>query len=102
MMGWWLRRGFRDGHVGSHKELWWIVREVVVWAALKSNFAGVTDAEGIRSASDLVLFERASAVVSRRRDAYRNSRITSLQHCSQWGVDEDCTRKRGLVGLVKG
>jgi hypothetical protein len=70
-MGWWLRRGFRDGHVGSHKELWWIVREVVVWAALKSNFAGVTDAEGIRSASDLVLFERASAVVSRRRDAYR-------------------------------
>ena len=42
---------------GSHKELWWIVREVVVLAALKNSFAGVTDAEEIRSASDLVFFE---------------------------------------------
>ena len=42
---------------GSHKEPWWIVSEVVVWAALKNNFVGVTDAKGIRSASDLVFFE---------------------------------------------
>ena len=64
-------------------------------AALKNNFAGITDAEGTRLASDIVFFERASAVVSRRRDAYQNSQIIRLHLHSRWGGRRRLCSKAG-------